>query len=50
MKHSFLDRFSELDSPVHSIDPRAKIVALLAALLIVVSEPRGEVGALAEAT
>ncbi len=45
MKHSFLDRFSELDSPIHRLDPRVKIVALLAAILIVVSEPRGEVGA-----
>ncbi len=43
MKHSFLDRYSSLDSPVHRLDPRAKIISFLAALLIIVSEPRGEV-------
>lgn len=43
MKHSFLDKYSRLDSPIHRRDPRAKIVAFLAALLIIVTEPRGEI-------
>ena len=42
MQHSFLDKYSTLDSPVHRRDPRAKIIAFLAALLLMVSEPRGE--------
>jgi len=45
MKHAFLDKYSTLDSPIHRRDPRAKIIAFLAALLLMVSEPRGETGA-----
>lgn len=45
MKHSFLDKYNTLDSPIHRRDPRAKILAFLAALLLMVSEPPGETGA-----
>ena len=38
MKHTFFDRYSHLDSPVHRLDPRVKIVAALAAIIIVTTE------------
>jgi len=41
LKHSFLDKHSNLESPVHRIDPRAKLVTAFTAILIIVSEPRG---------
>lgn len=43
MHHDFLDKYAGLDSPVHRLDPRAKIISALAALVIVTSEPRGEI-------
>lgn len=39
MKHSFLDQYSDLESPVHRLDPRAKIIALFSFLLAVVLTP-----------
>ena len=39
MKHDFTDKYGNLDSPVHRLDPRAKIVAALAGIVIVVTEP-----------
>lgn len=39
MKHSFIDKYSHLDSPVHRLDPRVKIVAALAAIIIITTEP-----------
>lgn len=41
MKHSFLDKHSDISSPVHRIDPRAKLITAFSAILIIVSEPRG---------
>jgi len=41
LKHSFLDRYSDLDSPVHRIDPRARLIAAFSAIVIIVSEPHG---------
>ena len=38
MKHTFFDRYSHLDSLVHRLDPRVKIVAALAAIIIVTTE------------
>lgn len=43
MKHSFIDKYSDLDSPLHRIDPRIKLVSVFSALVIIVSEPRGEI-------
>ncbi len=43
MRHDFLDKYAGLDSLVHRLDPRAKIISALAALVIVTSEPRGEI-------
>lgn len=42
MHHEFLDRFAHLQSPVHRLDPRAKILGALAVVLGVVLAPFGE--------
>jgi len=39
MEHSFLDRYSGIDSPIHRLDARAKSVAALFFILIVVTTP-----------
>ena len=39
MKHSFIDKYSHLDSPVHRLDPRIKFCAALAAIIIITTEP-----------
>ena len=39
MKHGFLDRYSGLNTPVHRLDPRAKLVLALAFTVTVVSTP-----------
>lgn len=39
MKHDFLDKYSHLGSPVHRLDPRVKILAALAAIVIITTEP-----------
>jgi cobalt/nickel transport system permease protein len=39
LRHSFLDRHASLDSPVHQLDARAKILFLLALVLVCVSTP-----------
>ncbi len=41
MNHSFIDKYSNLDSPLHRIDPRAKIIAVFSCILIIVTEPPG---------
>jgi cobalt/nickel transport system permease protein len=41
MKHDFIDRYSRLQSPVHSLDPRAKTVALFALIVACVLTPPG---------
>jgi len=42
MQHAFLDRYSDLDSPLHRLDPRVKLVVFTLILLIMVSVPRAE--------
>jgi cobalt/nickel transport system permease protein len=42
LKHDFLDKYSNLDSPVHRLDPRVKILSVFLAIIIIVSEPLGE--------
>ena len=37
MEHSFLDKYSTLESPIHKLNPKAKIIALFLLLLISVS-------------
>ena len=39
MEHGFLDRHSDLDSPVHRLDPRAKVLLALAVVIAAVSTP-----------
>jgi cobalt/nickel transport system permease protein len=43
LKHSFIDKYSHLDSPVHAIEPRAKLIAVFTGIVIIVSEPPGEI-------
>jgi len=39
MKHSFLDRYSDLGSFVHRLDPRTKLITTFAFILVVVLTP-----------
>jgi len=39
MRHSYLDQYSDLNSPIHALDPRTKIIALLSFLFIVIFTP-----------
>ncbi len=39
MKHSYLDKYSQLDSVIHSMDARAKIIMFFALVLMAVSTP-----------
>jgi cobalt/nickel transport system permease protein len=39
MQHSFLDRYSDIDSPIHRLDPRTKFVCLNLFILAVVTTP-----------
>jgi cobalt/nickel transport system permease protein len=41
VKHSFIDKYSHLESPLHRVDPRIKLITVFAFILIIVSEPRG---------
>jgi len=45
MKHDYLDKYSSLDSVLHKLDPRTKIVCFFSAVIVIVSEPRGETAA-----
>lgn len=36
MKHSFIDEYSNLDSPIHSLDPRAKIIGFVGFILFII--------------
>lgn len=39
MRHSFLDKYSGLDSPIHHLDARTKILSLFCLVVICVSTP-----------
>lgn len=39
MQHAFLDKYSDLNSPVHRVDARVKIVGFLAIIVICISTP-----------
>jgi cobalt/nickel transport system permease protein len=39
VKHDFVDRYARLESPVHALDARAKIVALFALIVVCVTTP-----------
>lgn len=41
MKHHFLDHYWTIESPIHRLDPRLKIITALTALLAIVITPNG---------
>ncbi len=41
MRHSFFDRYSHLDSALHRLDPRSKLLLVLALLILVLASQRG---------
>ncbi|MFC2157679.1 cobalt ECF transporter T component CbiQ [Acidobacteriota bacterium] len=43
MKHDYFDKYCGLGSFIHLLDPRTKILTFLAAIGIIVSEPRGDI-------
>lgn len=42
MRHSFLDRYALLDSPLHILEPRSKLLAFTALIVCVLSIPTGQ--------
>ncbi len=40
MKHDYIDKYSNLESPLHRLDPRLKIIACFVAIFIIISAPR----------
>ena len=45
MKYGFLDQDAGIDSPLHRLDPRTKLLLFFSAVVIVASEPAGELAA-----
>jgi cobalt/nickel transport system permease protein len=43
LKHSFIDKYGNLESPLHRVDPRIKLAGAFFFIFIIVSEPRGKV-------
>jgi len=43
MHHHYIDRFAYQDSPVHRLDPRAKILAVIAYSLVLISLPKYQI-------
>ena len=41
MRHSFLDKYSDLETPVHRLDPRTKLLLVLLFIVAVVITPAG---------
>ncbi len=39
MKHAFLDEYSDLESPIHRLDPRVKLVGLVGLVVVCVTTP-----------
>jgi cobalt/nickel transport system permease protein len=39
LKHDFLDKHAHIDSPVHRLDPRVKLISAFAGIVIIVTEP-----------
>jgi len=42
MKHSFLDKYSDLGSIIHCLDPRVKVIFFFVLILVIVSTPPQE--------
>ncbi|MDD5084826.1 MAG: cobalt ECF transporter T component CbiQ [Candidatus Omnitrophica bacterium] len=47
MRHAFIDQYAECRSPIHSLDPRLKLLSFLILLICVVTVSPGEYGKLA---
>ncbi|MHA1572600.1 MAG: cobalt ECF transporter T component CbiQ [Alphaproteobacteria bacterium] len=45
MRHAFADRYSDIDSPIHRLDARTKIITLLSLIVVNVSTPPNAFGA-----
>jgi cobalt/nickel transport system permease protein len=43
MQHAYMDKYTQLDSPIHRLDARAKILAVLIYIATVISIPRTEI-------
>jgi len=39
LRHDFIDKYGHLDSPVHRLDPRMKIVTAFTGIVVIVTEP-----------
>ncbi len=42
MKHSFIDKYSKLDSLVHKLDPRTKIISFFMFIIFVITTPQAD--------
>jgi len=42
LRHSFIDKYSHIKSPVHAFDARLKLTLVFLSILIIVSEPKGQ--------
>lgn len=42
MDHDFLDKYSALDSPIHRLDPRAKLIGAIVFVLAIALTPAGQ--------
>lgn len=45
MQHSFIDKYSDRCSPIHSLDPRTKLICLLSFVVLVVTTPNAAIAA-----
>jgi len=43
LKHSFIDKYSNLNSTIHNLDPRIKLLMTFLGIIIIVSEPQGKI-------
>jgi len=46
MHHHYIDRFAQLDSPIHRLDARAKIVAVVVYTVVLISVPKYQIASL----
>lgn len=42
MEHSFLDKYSSIDSPIHRLDPRVKLISFFSFILFVIATGSGK--------
>ncbi len=46
MHHHYIDRFAQLDSPIHRLDARAKIIAVVVYTVVLISVPKYQTASL----